>query len=311
VTPRYLPLLGCLLALAACEDPGLSAGVAGDPAGLAQQAHPATPPPREVTTPRPLASQQVATPTPTPGRASPAPSPSAAAPSPSPSAGLEAAASAAATPAPERYKKTGVATDLAVSGPGYFVLATKPNPGSVADLLFTRDGHFSLTHDSAGALSLWRLRHATHAFYVAGYMIAGGTGAGAPDETAAADHAELATSWGGNPVVLEGLVIDAERNVDAPTQARFDFTGRLLLGELAPRGSDGGPVQLYVGLAQVANAGGLVAQPGFTGVYKYAPAAGQLQLGVATSGDGRPVGNANLVLTGTLEQEIGGGAAKP
>jgi hypothetical protein len=32
---------------------------------------------------------------------------------------------------------------------------------------------------------------------------------------------------------------------------------------------------------------------------------------VATSGDGRPVGNANLILTATLEQETGGAAAKP
>jgi hypothetical protein len=306
-------LLGGLLALAACEDPGTPLVATGDASGTAvAQSHPATPPPKTVATPTPGQEvQKVATPTPVPTPATPGPSPTQAAPSPSASPTVDPAATGVATPAPERYKKTGVATDLSVSGPGYFVLATKPNPGGVADLLFTRNGHFTLVHDTAGALSLWRLRHASFQFYVAGYMVAGGTGAGAPDETAADGRAQLQTSWGGLDTSLQGLVIDAERNADATSLARFDFTGRLMLGEVAPRGADGGPVQVYVGLAQVADPAGLVAQPGFDGVYKYAPAAGTLQLGVATSGDGRPVGNANLVLTGQLEQELGGSAAKP
>ncbi|MDB5097838.1 MAG: hypothetical protein JWM80_2259 [Cyanobacteria bacterium RYN_339] len=270
------------------------------------QAHPATPAAPAMATPKPAPSPLMATPRPS-VVAVPTPPPA----SPSPTASLDPAASPVATPTPDRYKKTTVATDLAVSGPGFFVLATKPNPASAADLLFTRNGHFKLVHDTAGALSLWRLRHATFDFYAAGYMIAGGTGAGAPSETSASDHAELATSWGGLDTTLGGVVIDAERNTDALTTARFDFTGRLLLGELAPRGADGGPVQVYVGVAQVAEPSQLVAQPGFAGVYKYVPAAGALQLGVATSGDGRPVGNANLILTSTLEQENGSSTAKP
>lgn len=307
IKPSYQAIVAAALVLAACD--GTPVTVSGDlPDALAT---PATPPPTGVPTPpRPTPTGSVATPPPT---AQPTPA------TPNPDASMadvqatpDGMASGATSPAPgSGYQKTGTATDLAVSGPAYFVLSTKPNPTTTSDLLFTRDGRFTFVHDTAGSLSLWRLRHQADNFFVVGYTLSGGTAAGAPDETGAADHAELATTWTGENVVALGLFLDADRNPDAPGDVSFDFTGRMKAGESAPRGSDGNSVQAYVALAQFGTPGKLVAQPGFTGVYKYAAAAGTLNLGVAVSGDGHVVGNGNLILTGTLEEESATSAAKP
>jgi hypothetical protein len=140
-------------------------------------------------------------------------------------------------------------------------------------------------------------------------LLAGGTGAGAPAETSGADHAELATVWAGQPTLALGMFIDAERNPDAPGKVTFDFTGRIKVGDSAPRGPDGGPTQAYLAVAGLADASKLVPQPGFKDIFKYGPAAGALTLGVAVSGEGRGVGNANLILTSTLEQPTASAAA--
>jgi hypothetical protein len=281
----------CALALASCDDGGVTR----------TGRLPATPSVASFGTPAPRPSNVFATPPPA----------SIVTPAPAGSAVPDAGASGASKQPPDRYKKTGVPTDLAISGEGYFVLSTKSDPSTAADLLFTRDGHFAFVADKAGSLSLWRLRHATDDFFVVGYWVAGGTGAGAPAETMGADHAELWTVWAGQPNVALGLFVDAERNPQAPGKLGFDFTGRLKVADSAPRGPDGGPTQAFLALAQVADPTKLVPTPGFKGVFKYAPAAGALSLGVAVSGVGRVVGNANLILTSTLEQDGATPAAKP
>ncbi|MFN3432501.1 MAG: hypothetical protein ACK46X_21455 [Candidatus Sericytochromatia bacterium] len=192
---------------------------------------------------------------------------------------------------------------MAISGPGYFVLATKPEPTALEDLFFTRDGHFKVVKDTstANGVPMARLRHADHdTFYVVGYAHAG-AGTGAPDETSGISEAVLATTWYGAATRAAALSLDADRNPDATTKLSFDATGALRVAGLAPRGADGNPMQAYVGLAQFERPDDLVTVPGFSGFLRYSPNAGRLFLGVAFTGTARPVGTANLIRTGTLE----------
>lgn len=305
----------CLLALfllAACEEPaptlvGTTVGGAVTTAPSQGGQPPATPVPTGTfATPVPPIKNVVATP--------PAPTPAAPAsgsPSPAVSPGANGTpappGAATPTPLPSGLVKTTKPGDLAVSGPGYFVLATKPNPVSTADLLFTRNGHFQLKAESAGALPLFRLRHADYGFHVVGYQIAGGTGAGAPAEATSNSEVPLLTTWGGLQTVAQGLYVDADRNPDANRDLSFDYTGRMLLKDKAPRGEDAGPVQAYVAIAMFETPDSLVPAPGFPGIFRYEPQEDEnadpvsTTMGVAVSGSGRAVGNTNLVLTGQLE----------
>lgn len=290
-----------LFGLIGCEDvPGGTVLGGATPLPILTQTQPATPGPRIIATPRIENTPLVATPA--PATPSPSTSPPPPSPSPTPVAGTPSASPSPDPGAsPDRYKKTNLPLDLAISGPGYFVLSTKPNPMAVEDLLFTRTGHFKLQGDTAGSLSLFRLRHADTDFHAVGFMIPGGTAAGAPEETTSEDGAQLATMWGPLATTALGVFLDADRNTDAAAKASFDYTGRVKVADTSPRGPDGSPVQLYVAVAQFATPTALVSQPGFKGIFKYDPAAGAVQLGVAVSGPGRVVGNANLILTSTLE----------
>jgi hypothetical protein len=295
-----------LAAAAGCDEqvPG-TAGAPVDVAGTTPltQSQPATPGPHAIQTPErasapPVATPAPATPVPT---VTPIPTPIAPTGSPGASASPQASPSAAASGSPGPYQATGTAGDLAVSGPGYFVLATKPDPLTTEDLLFTRHGKFRLKPEAAGALAIFRLQHADFGFHVVGFTLPGGTAAGAPAETRSDGGATLATTWAGQPVRAAALYLDADRNEEAQTKLAFDYTGRLLVDGAAPRGTDAGPVQAFVAVAQFERPDALVPAAGFAGIYRYAPDAGEVRLGVAVSGAGREVGNANLVLTGQLE----------
>ena len=325
---RPIPLLvAAALALAAgCDEQVPGSAGAPDPGASGQpvltQNRPATPAPQTVATPVPPSLPPVATPvaqpvaqvTPTPAPISPTASPSGS-PTPSPGGSPTASPSGSPTPAPSPsgpFTKTQVATDLAVSGPGYFVLSTKPYPTGIEDLLFTRHGKFRFKADTIGAVAVQRLRHADHAFHVVGWQTAGEQ-ASPPLETMAEDYAVLATTWGGANVGAIGLYLDADRNPTGLTQAAFDFTGKLSVAGAAPRVADGGPGAAYVAIAQFDSADRLVPAVGFPGIFRYEtsaiepdpdeqpPEPGMVRLGVAVSGPGRTVGNANLIVVGSLE----------
>lgn len=300
-----------MLALAAgCDEP--APGTALKPTGSqAAPGLPATPVPQVVSTPERAAAQPIATPlpaTPLPPLKSPLPTPIA--PSASPSGGASAVPSAdasggpsaapSASASPGSLRTTNAVGDLAVSGPGYFVLATRPDPAVTEDLLFTRHGHFVLKSEPNGALPLFRLKHADHGFYVLGFQRAGASGA--PDEAVGTGGAMLNTLWGDLATTAAGLTVDGDRNPNAPTKLSFDFAGHLLLTGAPPRGTDGTALPSYLALATVTSPAGLVPAPGFTGIYRYAAAAGNVTIGVAVSGADRTVGNASLILTGKLEQ---------
>ncbi len=314
-------LLAVLLAAAGgCDEqaPGSADRPGASATGLPTltQGRPATPGPLAVATPTRESPPPVATPvprvvapvTPTPAPIAPSNDPGAS-PSPQASPGPSPSASPSATGTTGPFSKTGAPADLAVSGPGYFVLATKPYPLGIEDLLFTRHGHFRLKAETIGSLPVFRLRHADQAFYVVGYQLAGEP-VTPPAETAGEDVAVLATTWGTASTALSGLYLDADRNPQAQTQLGFDFTGKLLLAGTAPRAADGAPGSVYVAIAQFDSPDRLVPASGFPGILRYetaasapddAPPGGQVRLGVAVSGVGRPVGNANLILTGSLE----------
>jgi hypothetical protein len=293
-------LLG--LVLGCTEDP---AGVSGSPGTGTRIAGEVQSDPAQFATPTPKApptspfeeDTAMATPTPAPlPFASPAPTPT-----PTPATNTSASPSASPAPDADRYTKTSVATDIAVSGPGYMVLSTKADPTTVEDLLFTKNGHFEVEKDTTGQVAVFRLRHGDHKFHVVGFTKSGTKDVGAPGETSGTGAALLTSEWGGT-VKAAGLALDADRNPDTVSKLSFDYTGKLRLAEVDPRAGDGGGLQAFVGLATFEKPAELVDQPGFEGDYQYRQEAGAIALGVAVTGAGRTVGNANLILTGTLEK---------
>jgi hypothetical protein len=203
---------------------------------------------------------------------------------------------------PAGYTKTGVATDLAVSGPAYFVLATKAEPTAVEDLLFTRNGHFALKLETPnpGGPSLQWLKHSDGAFYVLGFSHPETTTY--PEETSGINESILTVPWGTATAKATGLGVDAQRNPDAGSKMAFTATGLMQINGQAPFDADGATrLTKYVALAQFEHPESLSAVSGFDGVYRFNPNAGRIFLGVAVSGTGRPVGAANLIIPATLE----------
>ena len=290
--------MALLSLVAGCtEDPAGTAGADGT--RIAGEVRPdaaqfATPTPRVIATPTPESTSKAATHEPS----TPPVAPSAPGPTPTP---VGASPSASPSASAGRFTKTGKATAIAVSGPGFFVLSTKAEPTAVEDLLFTKDGHLTVEKDTSGAIAVFRVRHGDFQFHLVGFARPGGATVGAPGETSTDDASVLVTNWGG-PVPGAGLQVDADRNPEAATKLGFDYTGKLRVAEADPRGADGTAVQAYVAIAQVDTPEELLPQPGFKGIFKYRPEAGTLRLGVAVTGTGRPVGNANLILTSTREQ---------
>jgi flagellar hook protein FlgE len=200
---------------------------------------------------------------------------------------------------PAGYTKTNVATDLAVSGPGYLVLSTKRNPTMLEDLFFTRKGHLKLQNEVDNGLTLTRLMHtANGTFYLLGYQAAGSP-AGDPVETTGISEGVLSTTWGGTAIAPAPLSLDADRNAKASTDLNFTSEGQLLMGTAAPHATDGRDLTAYVVLAQFTHPESLSAVSGIDGFFRYNANAGPIFMGVA--GLGRPVGAANLILPATLE----------
>lgn len=316
----FLVLFG---SVAACETEGLTPAATGPvPAPVTQvtpwaKASQATPVPRVIRPPVMDSPPPVATPAP----AGPVPTVT---PTPGPVRPDEAGTSAVArdgemtsenpafreegaTPAmrQEAYRVTGEPLDLALSGPGYFILATRENPVAKEDLLFTRYGHFKLQREAVGVNELWRLRHADLGLFVTGLVrILDTTG---DDEEEPAEQLMLAgvpieTRWNGSRVGLVAFALDAGRNMQAGTQLAFDHTGVARIAGQWPRSSDSREMRVYLPLVEFENPTALMPASGTAHVYRYAPEAGATRLGVALTGAERDLGNRHLVLSGRLEK---------
>lgn len=301
-----MALAALTLVVAACTEEGPLGGtptqVAGSAPGTLAQNQPATPPPQAIASPKPNAPNQVATPTPLHLASPPPPSPSpvplpgasttastapGVSPSPTASGSPDPAASPTPTPSPSPFITTGVATDLAVSGPAYFVLSKKKNPTALEDLIFTRHGHFKVVTEGAHHY----LKHADYpdTFYVQGYTKFSSL-EDAPDEINGISEAVLTTTWSGSPTSLSAVAIDLSSD-----SSKVKFNGQ---GELTINGVNPGGRHTYVGLAQFQQPENLIARPEYARFYRYT--AGPLFLGVAFTGTSRPVGTANDILTQTL-----------
>jgi hypothetical protein len=195
------------------------------------------------------------------------------------------------------------------------VLSTRPDPKALADLLFTRQGDFDLPFVPTGSPApggapvvqngTWTLR-TSDGMTVLGFNYQGPDGTPAPPESRSTNYLGAFTlGGGGSALVTAGpLIVDAGANLNfAPS---FNFKGQLLTQNRPPVDADGNPRQLYVAIAQFDHPQALKPQPG-SSTYRYDPAAGNVYVGLAgfvsaPAGVPRPVGDANLIKTETLER---------
>jgi hypothetical protein len=294
---RLIALVAATLTLGAClDDPAvrerLGVDEQGRPLGPSPGATPATPVPSGApASPTPAASAS-----PTDAAASPGPSPSATTPAP----GVTGA-----------YRKTFDPLDLAIAGPGYFVLATRPDPRGFEELLFTRAGQFDLVYVAAGSPAPgmptvvgpgeWRLM-TPEGLYVLGYQYRGEEAALPPSESRSMSF-QSAFRMGGTASVGP-IVIDSQSNLNfAP---HFNFKGQLLSDQKPPMDTDATPLQVYVAIAQFERPAALKPRAGFP-AFTHEPDAGVVAVGIAgittpPAGVPRPVGDANLLRPETLER---------
>lgn len=292
-----LPLLLAVsaLALSAClDDPAvrerLGVDENGRPIGASASPAPATPAPAASVAP---SRSPEATPTPSPS----------------------ASASGGVPGATGRYHKTWDPLDIALSGPGYLVLSTRPDPRTLDDLLFTRYGELDLKYVPAGSPApgattvagpgAWRLQ-TPEGLHVLGFDYEGEDDAPHPAEAQGRDFESAFTLGAGSSSRLSAgpLALDSLKNPDLVPA--FNFKGQLTHRNRPPLGADGEPRQMFVAIARVQNPQALKAQPGLS-AYRYVPEAGVLQVGIAgiraTEGSlPRPVGDAVLVMPETVEE---------
>ncbi|MFN3432500.1 MAG: hypothetical protein ACK46X_21450, partial [Candidatus Sericytochromatia bacterium] len=251
---RLIALVAATLTVSAClDDPAvrerLGVDEQGRPIGPSPGAAPATPAP----------SGAPASPTPSP---SPSPTETPRSPSASPSA------AAVAPGVTGSYRKTFDPLDLAIAGPGYFVLATRPDPRGFEELLFTRTGQFDLVYVAAGSPAPgvptvvgpgeWRLM-TPEGLYVLGYQYRGEEAAMPPSETRSMSF-QSAFRMGGTASVGP-ILIDSQSNLNfAP---HFNFKGQLLSDQKPPMDTDATPLQVYVAIAQFERPAALKPRPGF------------------------------------------------
>lgn len=259
-------------------------------------------------------------PSPTPSGAVVASPAAVVSPSPVPSASISPAPSTSPSPSPQpgvtgHYVETFDPLDLAIAGPGYFVVATRPDPQGMADLRFTRLGRFDLQFTPTGSPApgnapavnngTWTLKTG-EGLTVLGFSYQGPDGTPAPPE-ARSDYYQGAFTLGGggSALVTAGpLIVDASANLNfAPG---FNFKGQLLSQNKPPVDADGNPRQLFVAVAQFDHPEKLEPQQGFPG-FKWNTDVGNIYVGIAgivspRASVPRPVGDANLIRTGTLEQ---------
>lgn len=231
------------------------------------------------------------------------------------SAAPTTAASGTVAPSPlpsGEFVRTYDPLDLAISGPGYFVLSTELEPDSFEDLLFTRHGSFELRFvgeaspapGSVGTPVLggpgrYRLQ-TPEGLYVLGFDYEGPEGTRVPAEARGSSYPAAFTL---ETVEAGPLALDAVAN--ANLRPHFNFKGQLLNQERPPLGREGEPRQMFVAIAQVEKPEALGARPGLP-AYEWRSEAGVVRVGIAGVRGGeadlrRPVGEANLILPETIE----------
>lgn len=263
-----------------------------------------SPPP--VATPAPAGPVPTVTPTPKPARPDGARAP---ADGGDDATNVEGSTGSEQTASPplrqEAYRVTGERLDLALSGPGYFVLTTRENPVSQEDLLFTRYGHFKLQRESVGFNEVWRLRHADLGLFVAGLsrvLDSAVSEPGEPEEQFSATGVSIETRWSGNRAGLVAFQLDAGRNIQAGTMLAFDHTGVARVAGQWPRNADSREMRVYLPLVEFDRPEALTAASGTAHVYRYRAGGGAARIGVAVTGAERTLGNRHLVLSGRLEK---------
>ncbi len=224
----------------------------------------------------------------------------------------EPTASPAASPTPApRQVRTDRPLDVAIAGPGFLVVATRPAPRDWADVTFTRQGELTLAFQQAasplpGAAGFpltgpgeWTLR-TPDGRWVLGFELAQDPNRYAPPEGRSTAFQAAFALGGGAAVGPLRLATSASLR----PEAWLDFSGRLTLAGQPPVDEDGRTRFVYLALAQVERPERLVAAPG--GGFRYDPAAGLAQVGLAGLAAGRgeaprPVGDANRLAPGYLE----------
>lgn len=239
-------------------------------------------------------------------------------PSPTPAGAMNPAAS---TPpaAPVRIVRTDRPLDVAIAGPGYLVVAARPDPRDWADVAFTRDGALGLEFVQAaspqpGAVGFpitgpgeWTLR-TRDGRWVLGFELAQDPDRYAPPEGRSTAFSQAFALGGvaGGGAALGPLRLETAAGL-AP-EAWLDFRGRLTIAGQPPADADGRARFLYLAVAQVELPGRLAIAP--DGDRRYDPEAGLVEVGIAglaaRRGEApRPVGDANLVMPGELELQPG------
>lgn len=207
---------------------------------------------------------------------------------------------------------TGGQTDLAISGDAFFVLSKVPNPSSVDDLVFTRDGsfQFDFLNGPVAGTGTYRLVN-KDGLFVMGYQTPFTDPAlrgVQPQERNGSDLAAFNSvasngAGGTTPAQLTAISLDLVRNPDAANNnVTFDARGRLSVAGGDPVDLANNTANVHVGLAKFANPQGLNRQSG--GAYfGYSNVAGQIFSGTAAdAGPGRVVGSTNVLSPKSVEQ---------
>lgn len=225
-----------------------------------------------------------------------------------------AAPSAAATPG--RKYRTGRPLDVAIAGPGYFALSSRPDPRDWADVTLSRGGEFYLEPGSQaspvpgafGAPAIggdgqasWTLQ-TSDGRYVLGWDLPRDPDRLPPPESRGTSLPN-ALALGGPQAQTLAMPLRLPAAAGVAPEPRLDFRGRLSWGGQNPTDADGQPRWLHVAVVMVEEPAQLLAAPGG---FRYDPAAGAAEAGIpglagARGEARRPVGDANALEPGYLE----------
>lgn len=210
---------------------------------------------------------------------------------------------------------TGIATNLAVNGDALFVLSKVPNPTSMSDLVFTRNGdfHFETDLQGSGKAGTYRLVN-EQGYFVMGVQgnFAPSAQANVPGQTTPPPQ-EIVGAGAAFPQGLVPIEVPFDTNPTAGFNQDFapQFNGS---GELfdpstdepflagATGGGTNGHLPLYVALMKFSNPEGLTKDTG-SSVFSYDPIAGTYFAGVAQNPQNAtgPVSHDNTIVPNSLE----------
>lgn len=226
-----------------------------------------------------------------------------------------AASGAPPEPAPSASAgRTGRGLDVALEGPGYFLLATAERPTRWSEIVLSREGRFvwrfypeapagaSPDANPAPTYGPGKFRLESEDGLVAlGFSLPGAEGSWPPEQIGTSVDAALGSPVSGE---IRALGLDFPGNRTTP-RPRLDFQGRLI-DDAGPWLDDqGAEHRLHLAVAQVARPDALGAV-GARGRYRYDPAAGPLRVGIPAARAGasepaRALGDSVALRPGWLE----------